>query len=96
MYFKKFNRLTADEFMLLQGTEKMSQMISNKWYCDDDVLDLLDQASIGQWCAIKHHEGYIVYFESMEDVRLVNQYLQPKEPDMPKVHSINIVDEFRE
>lgn len=97
MQFKRFNRLTSDEFLLLQGTEKMSAMISNKWFGDADVLSFLDSNAMKQWCAIKHGDGFIIYFESVEDVRSVQHMLnalnEPEDSYAPEILSINIVDE---
>lgn len=92
--FKKFNRLTEDEFVLLKGTERMSTMISNKWFCDDRVVDFLAENAVGQWCAIRHREGFIVYLESPHDIMQARQFADPDNVSAPPIHSINIVDEY--
>ena len=96
MTFKRFNKLTQDEFILMQGSEKITQMIGNKYYTDDtDVIDFLEEHAIGQWCPIKHRKGFIIYFESTEDVTIVRQYLEPNSIGAPPVHSINIAHEYK-
>lgn len=95
MVFKKFNKLTSDEFMLLQGTEKMSNMISNKWFATEEVIDVLEENAVGQWCAIPHLDGWIVYFESPHDIMIVKAYLEPNQTPAPAIHSINIADEYK-
>ena len=90
MSFKKFNQLTSDEFLLLQGTEKMANMISNKWIGSGDVLDILQEHSIGQYCAVKYGKEYILYFESPHDIMIVQEMLKPEQQPSPTVQSINI------
>jgi len=95
MTFRRFNRLTEDEIVLLKGTEKLASMLSNKFYTDDpDVVRHLEQSAICQWCCIVHGEGYILYFESLEDAHLANQYSNGSDTvSQPPIHSINIVHE---
>ena len=96
MTFKKLNKLTHDEFILMQGSEKVTQMIGNKYYTDNsDVIDFLEECAIGQWCPIKYEKGFIIYFESIEDATLVSQYLEPNSTSAPLVHSINIAHEYK-
>lgn len=94
---ERYNRLTESEFLLLKGTEKMSTMISNKFFTTDfDVVEYLEDNSLGQFCVIKNDVkgGWIIYFETIEDVQLAMANLTPKEPDAEPIHRINIVDEF--
>jgi hypothetical protein len=94
---ERYNRLTESEFLLLKGTEKMSTMISNKFFTADfDVIEYLEDNSLGQFCVIKNDVkgGWIIYFETLEDVQLAMANLTPKEPDAAPIHKINIVDEF--
>ena len=96
---KRYNRLTQDEFLLLKGTEKLAVMISNKFKTHDfDVVEWLDDNSMGQFCVIKQDldKSWLIYFESSEDIAMVLQNFTPKEPDAPSIHSINIVDEFKQ
>lgn len=96
---KRYNRLTQDEFLLLKGTEKLAVMISNKFKTRDfDVVEWLDDNSMGQFCVIKQDldKSWLIYFESSEDIAMVLQNFTPKEPDAPAIHNINIVDEFKQ
>ena len=95
MTIKRFNKLTQDEFLLMQGTEKLTQMISNKFYTEDSsVLDFIEESALWQWCAIRHGQGFILYFENLEDANRAIQYsLEPNTPSEPPIHSINIVHE---
>lgn len=92
-FFKKFNRLTKDEFVMLQGTELMANMISNKWYACDQVIDHMENHATGKWCAIPFHDGYIIYFENQFDIQMVNAMLEPVNTPAPDIHSINISHE---
>lgn len=93
MFLKKFNRLTESEFVLLKGTDKMVNMITNKYYTEDySIIEWLDEHSIGSFCIVKHQEGWILYMEMPEDVNNIRQYCQPEVIEAPAVHSINITD----
>ena len=96
MKLTKFNRLTQDEFMLLQGTDKMANMISNKWLADADALDVLVEHAIGQWCSIPHGSEFIVYFDNPYDATILQDLnlTQPEGGVVPDIQSINIVDDF--
>tara|TARA_B100000927_G_C16364343_1_gene428825 strand:+ start:568 stop:864 length:297 start_codon:yes stop_codon:yes gene_type:complete len=94
----RYNKLTQDEFLLLKGTEKIANMIGNKFKTHDfDVVEFLEQNSMGQFCVIKQEldKSWLIYFESSEDIAMVLQNFTPKQPDAPAVHNINIVDEFK-
>ena len=94
MSIKRFNKLTQDEFLLMQGTETMTQMISKKFYTEDtDAIDWLEENAICQWCCVKHGPGFILYFESLDDANLLNQVMRSNTPSEPPIHSINIVHE---
>jgi len=95
MTFKRFNKLTEDEFVLLKGTEKLAEMLSNKFYTDDtSAIDWLEENAMWQWCCVSHGPGYILYFESAEDAHLLNQHLNSSNTSSePPIHSINIVHE---
>lgn len=94
----RYNKLTQDEFLLLKGTEKIANMIGNKFKTHDfDVVEFLEQNSMAQFCVIKQEvdKSWLIYFESSEDIAMVLQNFTPKQPDAPAVHNINIVDEFK-
>jgi hypothetical protein len=94
MFIKKFNRLTEDEFVLLKGTDKMVEMITNKYYTDShELVDWLDENATGTFCVVKHNAGWILYLESANDIMSVRQYCEPELVDAPPIHSINIVNE---
>lgn len=94
MFLKKFNRLTEDEFVLLKGTEKMVNMITNKYYTDEySLVEWLDENAISSFCVVKHLQGWILYLESPNDILNARQYCEPQTEDAPPVHSINIVNE---
>ena len=95
---RKFNKLTESEFTALSGTEKFSNMISNKFVTNNvDVLDWLFDNTIGQYCVVKDMGNqWIVYFESHDDVaRVLQQFDSPEKEDAPAIHTINIADEFK-
>ena len=63
----RYNKLTQDEFLLLKGTEKIANMIGNKFKTHDfDVVEFLEQNSMGQFCVIKQEldKSWLIYFES--------------------------------
>lgn len=96
---ERYNRLTESEFLLLKGTDKMAQMISNKFFTRNfDVIEYLEGNSLGQFCVIKDDlkQGWLIYVESLEDIQLVVANLTPKDPDAAPIHKINIVDEFKQ
>ena len=94
MFLKKFNRLTEDEFVLLKGTEKMVNMITNKYYTETyELIEWLDDNAIGNFCVVKHLKGWILYLEMLEDMLNARQLCEPKTKDAPPIHSINIVNE---
>ena len=67
----RYNKLTQDEFLLLKGTEKIANMIGNKFKTHDfDVVEFLEQNSMGQFCVIKQEldKSWLIYFESSEDL----------------------------
>ena len=94
MFIKKFNSLTEDEFVLLKGTDKMVEMITNKYYTDSyELVEWLDENATGTFCVVKHNGGWILYLESANDIMSVRQYCEPELEDAPPIHSINIVNE---
>jgi len=95
----RYNRLTESEFMMLQGTEKLATMLSNKFKTRNfDVIEFLEENSMAQYCVIKQEldSSWLIYFESLEDAHLVISNFAPKDPDAPEIHKINIVDEFKQ
>ena len=93
----RFNRLTQDEFLLLKGTDKIANMIGNKFKTYDfDVVEFLEENSMGQFCVIKQDmdKSRLIYFESTEDIAMVLRNYTPKEPEAPSINKINIVDDF--
>tara|TARA_Y100000385_G_scaffold116437_1_gene121135 strand:+ start:1099 stop:1392 length:294 start_codon:yes stop_codon:yes gene_type:complete len=96
MIFKRFFRLTQDEFVLLQGTEKMQTMLSNKWFTDShEVVEFLEEHATGSFCAVPYNDGFILYLESVGDVLSARQISEPESELAPAIHSINIVDETK-
>lgn len=95
---RKFNKLTESEFTALAGTEKFSNMISNKFVTNNvDVLDWLFDNTIGQYCVVKDMGNqWILYFESKDDIqRVLMHFNTPEQQDAPAIHTINIADEFK-